>query len=235
MSEMLSNRLAPLLSKRCFSSLQTSSPFSSLSPIQPWLFIGLGNPGEKYQSTRHNVGFDMIDAFAESQGIPLTTHYFKALFGEGMVDGVPVLLAKPQTYMNLSGESVGPLAAYYKLPLNRILVAFDDMDLPCGVLRLQPKGGFGRHNGLKCVIYHFRRNQEFCRLRIGIGRPPGQMDPKAFVLQKFNRTGRERIDSAIKEGVNILKMVATKGLTEAARLSNADQKYKHLRSHDLQD
>ncbi|TKV96127.1 hypothetical protein SEVIR_9G409100v4 [Setaria viridis] len=220
MSKMLSNRLAPLLSKRCFSSLQTSSPFSSLSPIQPWLFIGLGNPGEKYQSTRHNVGFDMIDAFAESQG---------------MVDGVPVLLAKPQTYMNLSGESVGPLAAYYKLPLNRILVAFDDMDLPCGVLRLQPKGGFGRHNGLKCVIYHFRRNQEFCRLRIGIGRPPGQMDPKAFVLQKFNRTGRERIDSAIKEGVNILKMVATKGLTEAARLSNADQKYKHLRSHDLQD
>uniref|UniRef100_A0A0Q3QTH5 Uncharacterized protein n=1 Tax=Setaria italica TaxID=4555 RepID=A0A0Q3QTH5_SETIT len=88
---------------------------------------------------------------------------------------------------------------------------------------------------MKCVIYHFRRNQEFCRLRIGIGRPPGQMDPKAFVLQKFNRTGRERIDSAIKEGVNILKMVATKGLTEAARLSNADQKYKHLRSHDLQD
>ncbi|KAK8450757.1 hypothetical protein SEVIR_6G086900v4 [Setaria viridis] len=118
MSEMLSNRLVPFLSKRCFSSLQTSS----LSPIQPWLFIGLGNPGEKYQSTRHNVGFDMIDAFAQSQGIPLTTHYFKALFGEGMVDGIPVLLAKPQTYMNLSGESVGPLAAYYKLPLNRVLV-----------------------------------------------------------------------------------------------------------------
>jgi len=90
----------------------------------------------------------MIDAFAQSQGIPLATHYFKALFGEGMVDGVPVLLAKPQTYMNLSGESVGPLAAYYKLPLNRVLVAFDDMDLPCGVLRLQPKGGFGRHSGL---------------------------------------------------------------------------------------
>ncbi|KAG2551942.1 hypothetical protein PVAP13_9KG442500 [Panicum virgatum] len=181
----------------------------------------------------------MIDAFAQSQGIPLATHYFKALFGEGMVDGVPVLLAKPQTYMNLSGESVGPLAAYYKLPLNRVLVAFDDMDLPCGVLRLQPKGGFGRHNGLftrlRSVIYHFRQNREFCRLRMGIGRPPGQMDPKAFVLQKFNRTSRERIDSAIKEGVNILKMVATNGLAEVARLSNADQKYKHLRSHDLQD
>uniref|UniRef100_A0A453DDP6 Aminoacyl-tRNA hydrolase n=1 Tax=Aegilops tauschii subsp. strangulata TaxID=200361 RepID=A0A453DDP6_AEGTS len=88
--------------------------------------------------------------------------------------------------------------------------------------------------GLKSVIYHFRKNREFGRLRIGIGRPPGQMDPKAFVLQKFNKTGRERIDSAIKEGCDILKMVVTKGLTEAARASNVDQKYKHLVSHDQQ-
>ncbi|KAM3298743.1 hypothetical protein ACQJBY_040294 [Aegilops geniculata] len=215
--------LAPFLSKCYISTCRTSSlpPSSSSSVIQPWLFIGLGNPGEKYQSTRHNVGFDMIDVFAESQGISLTTHHFKALFGEGVVDGVPVLLAKPQTYINLSGESAGALAAYYKLPLHRVIVAYDDTDLPCGVLRLQPKGGYGRHNGLKSVIYHFRKNREFGRLRIGIGRPPGQMDPKAFVLQKFNKTGRER-------------MVVTKGLTEAARASNVDQKYKHLVSHDQQ-
>ncbi|KAM3298757.1 hypothetical protein ACQJBY_040304 [Aegilops geniculata] len=223
-------RFAPFLSKRYVSS--SSSP--SCSAIQPWLFIGLGNPGEKYQSTRHNVGFDMIDAFAESQNISLTKNHFKALFGEGMVDGVPVLLAKPQTYINLSGESAGALAAYYKLPLHRVVVAYDDTDLPCGVLRLQPKGGYGRHNGLKSVIYHFRKNREFGRLRIGIGRPPGQMDPKAFVLQKFNKTGRERIDSAIKEGADILKMVVSKGLTEAARVANVDQKYKHLVSHDQQ-
>lgn len=237
MREKLWTRLAPFVSRRYVSTCRISSlssSSSSCSAIQPWLFVGLGNPGEKYQSTRHNVGFDMIDAFAQSQGISLTTHHFKALFGEGMVDGVPVLLAKPQTYMNLSGESAGPLAAYYKLPLNRVLVAFDDTDLPCGILRLQPKGGYGRHNGVKSMIYHFRKNREFGRLRIGIGRPPGQMDPKAFVLQKFNKTSRERIDSAIKEGVEILKMVVTKGLTEAARLSNADQKYKHLRSHDLE-
>ncbi|XP_044970986.1 CRS2-like protein, chloroplastic isoform X2 [Hordeum vulgare subsp. vulgare] len=161
-------RFAPFLSKRYVSTCRTSSlsPSSSSSVIQPWLFIGLGNPGEKYQSTRHNVGFDMIDAFAESQGISLTTHHFKALFGEGVVDGVPVLLAKPQTYINLSGESAGALAAYYKLPLHRVIVAYDDTDLPCGVLRLQPKGGYGRHNGLKSVIYHFRKNREFGRLRI---------------------------------------------------------------------
>ncbi|XP_048559807.1 CRS2-like protein, chloroplastic isoform X2 [Triticum urartu] len=191
-------RLAPFLSKRYVSS--SSSP--SCSAIQPWLFIGLGNPGEKYQSTRHNVGFDMIDAFAESQNISLTKNHFKALFGEGMVDGIPVLLAKPQTYINLSGESAGALAAYYKLPLHRVVVAYDDTDLPCGVLRLQPKGGYGRHNGLKSVIYHFRKNREFGRLRVGIGRPPGQMDPKAFVLQKFNKTGRERqgFDRGSKSG-----------------------------------
>ncbi|XP_037487916.1 CRS2-like protein, chloroplastic isoform X1 [Triticum dicoccoides] len=224
-------RFAPFLSKRYVSS--SSSP--SCSAIQPWFFVGLGNPGEKYQSTRHNVGFDMIDAFAESQNISLTKNHFKALFGEGMVDGVPVLLAKPQTYINLSGESAGALAAYYKLPLHRVVVAYDDTDLPCGVLRLQPKGGYGRHNGLKSVIYHFRKNREFGRLRIvGIGRPPGQMDPKAFVLQKFNKTGRELIDSAIKEGADILKMVVSKGLTEAARVANVDQKYKHLVSHDQQ-
>lgn len=175
----------------------------------------------------------MIDAFAGSQGIPMTTVHCKALFGEGMVGGTPVLLAKPQTYMNLSGESTGPLAAYYKLPLNRVIVMYDDMDLPCGVLRVQSKGGHGRHKGLKNVIYHFRGNREFGRLRIGIGRPPGQMDPKAFLLQKFNTTARERIDSALQEGVEILKMLVAKGLTECARSANTDQKYKHLRLQTL--
>ncbi|GJN07893.1 hypothetical protein PR202_ga25764 [Eleusine coracana subsp. coracana] len=207
MREMLRKNLTLFISRHYISSFQTSSLSSSTvgSPIQPWLFIGLGNPGEKYQSTRHNVsctshlvGFDMIDAFAQSEGIPMTTHYFKALFGQGMVDGVPILLAKPQTYMNLSGESAGPLAAYYKLPLNRVLVAYDDMDLPCGVLRLQPKGGYGRHNGLVDLVFiiFFRRQPSTCcnLTYLGIGRPPGQMDPKAFVLQKFNRTGRERVN-----------------------------------------
>ncbi|KAJ4814943.1 Peptidyl-tRNA hydrolase family protein [Rhynchospora pubera] len=225
---MSSPAMAARLLRR-FSSAASSPPCS-----QPWLFIGLGNPGEKYKHTRHNVGFDMIDAFARSQGIPMTTVHCKALFGEGMVEGVPVLLAKPQTYMNLSGESTGPLAAYYKLPLNRVLVMYDDTDLPCGVLRLQPKGGHARHNGLKNVIYHFRGNREFSRLRIdlngsGIGRPPGQMDPKAFLLQPFNKTARERIDSAVEESVDILRTVILQGLTEAARLYNTEQKYKHLR------
>ncbi|XP_024985567.1 peptidyl-tRNA hydrolase, mitochondrial [Cynara cardunculus var. scolymus] len=199
---------------------------------RPWLFVGLGNPGDKFKGTRHNVGFNMIDTFAESQGIAMDTVFCKAIFGKGIVDGVPVLLAKPQTYMNLSGESSGPLAAYYKLPLNRVVVFHDDMDLPCGVLRLQPKGGHGSHNGMKNVIYHFRGNREFVRLRIGIGKPPGQMDPKAFLLQKFNATAQERIDVGLKEGVAALKELVTKGVVESARVFNNEQKYKHIKVAD---
>ncbi|KAI9075751.1 hypothetical protein K1719_042237 [Acacia pycnantha] len=200
---------------------------------RPWLFVGLGNPGEKYKGTRHNVGFEMIDAFSESHGIAMDTVHCKALFGQGIVGEVPVFLAKPQTYMNLSGESAGPMAAYYKLPLDRVLVIHDDMNLPCGVLRLHDKGGHGSHNGLKSVIYHFRGNKEFCRLRIGIGRPPGQMDPKAFLLQKFNVAARQRIDGALEEGVEALKLLLSRGLRESARRFNEEQKYKHLRVQTL--
>ncbi|KAI3523511.1 hypothetical protein L1887_01695 [Cichorium endivia] len=202
---------------------------TAIQSPRPWLFVGLGNPGDKFKGTRHNVGFNMIDTFAESLGIAMDSVFCKAIFGKGTLDGVPVLLAKPQTYMNLSGESSGPLAAYYKLPLNRVVVFHDDMDLPCGVLRLQPKGGHGSHNGMKSVIHHFHGNREFARLRIGIGKPPGQMDPKAFLLQKFNATAQERIDVGLKEGVDALKELVTKGLEESSRSFNTDQKYKHIK------
>ncbi|XP_047322645.1 peptidyl-tRNA hydrolase, mitochondrial [Impatiens glandulifera] len=200
---------------------------------QPWLFVGLGNPGDKFKGTRHNVGFEMIDAFAESQGISMDTVFCKASFGKGLVRDVPIFLSKPQTYMNLSGESSGPLAQYYKLPINRIVVFHDDMSLPCGVLRLQPKGGHAGHNGLKNVIHHFRGIKDFGRLRIGIGSPPGQMDPKAFLLQKFNAIARERIDAALPEGVDVLKQIIHIGFTESSRRFNIEQKYKHIRFQTL--
>uniref|UniRef100_A0A2P2IYF1 Peptidyl-tRNA hydrolase n=1 Tax=Rhizophora mucronata TaxID=61149 RepID=A0A2P2IYF1_RHIMU len=208
------------VTRRCF--------YTAATTTRPWLFVGLGNPGEKFKGTRHNVGFEMIDALAESQGIPMETVHCKAIFGQGFVGEAPVLLAKPQTYMNLSGESAGPLAAYYKLPLSRVIVFHDDMTLPCGVLRFQDKGGHGCHNGLKSVIHNFRGNREFTRLRIGIGRPPGRMDPKAFLLQKFNAMARDQIDAALPEGVAALKSILAKDLTETARCFNKEQKYKHL-------
>ncbi|XP_059287148.1 peptidyl-tRNA hydrolase, mitochondrial-like isoform X2 [Lycium ferocissimum] len=138
-----------------------------------------------------------------------------------------------QYIVKLCLEKTGPLAAYYKLPLNRVVVFHDDMDLPCGVLRLHPEGGHYRHNGLKSVIYHFRGNREFPRLRIGIGRPPGQMDPKAFKLQKFNATARERIDAALREGAHALEQVLAKGFSESSRCFNTMQKYKHIRLQTL--
>lgn len=217
------------VSRRCFCTAPAAAP----TTLSPWLFVGLGNPGEKFKGTRHNVGFEMIDAFAGSLGISMNIPLCKALFGEGFVGDAPVLLAKPQTYMNLSGESAGPLAAYYKLPLNRVIVFHDDMELPCGVFRLQEKGGHGCHRGLKSVINHFRGNREFARLRIGIGRPPGQMDPKAFLLQKFNATARERIDAALPEGVVALRCILFEGSTRTARWFNQEQKYKYIRSETM--
>ncbi|WVY95807.1 hypothetical protein V8G54_027958 [Vigna mungo] len=113
----------------------------------PWLIVGLGNPGKKYAATRHNVGFEMVDAIAEAEGISVNTVSFKALFGKGLIGDVPVILAKPQTSMNSSGESVGAIVSYYKIPLKQVLVIFDDLDLPFAKLRLLPKGGHGGHNG----------------------------------------------------------------------------------------
>ncbi|XP_070012788.1 peptidyl-tRNA hydrolase, mitochondrial-like [Nicotiana sylvestris] len=206
--------------------------FCTCSP-RPWLFFGLGDPGDKYRGTRHNVCFEMLDSFAESLGIHMETAHCKAMFGKGFVSGVLVLLAKPETCMNLSGESAGPLAAYYNILLTRVVVFHDDMDLPCGVLCLHPKGGHHSHNGLKSMIYHFCGNREFPRLRIGVGRPPGQMDTKAFMLQKFNATARERIDAALLEGVHALKQVLSKGFSESSKCFNIEQKYKHIRLQSL--
>ncbi|KAI4381285.1 hypothetical protein MLD38_007370 [Melastoma candidum] len=138
---------------------------------RPWLFVGLGNPGEKYHGTCHKCRDDRRVCGI----IRLFT---------GAVGDAGVFLTKPQTGMNLSGESAGPLAAYCKMPLNRVIVFHDDMGVPCRVLLLQDKGCHGRHNGLKTVIYHFQGNS--------IGNPPGQMDPKAFLLQNFIVAGRER-------------------------------------------
>ncbi|KAF3431771.1 hypothetical protein FNV43_RR26507 [Rhamnella rubrinervis] len=158
----------------------------------PWLIVGLGNPGNKYHGTRHNVGFEMIDSISQAQGIAMNTIQSKALIGIGSIEEVPILLVKPQSYMNFSGESVGPLAAHYQVPLRHILLIYDEMSLPNGVLRLQPKGGHGHHNGVKSVMGHLDGRREFPRLCIGIGNPPGTMDIKAFLLQKFSTVERHQ-------------------------------------------
>ncbi|KAG0494914.1 hypothetical protein HPP92_005908 [Vanilla planifolia] len=168
-------------------SLSASSCAGDASQFKPWLLVGLGNPGKTYQGTRHNVGFEMLDAIAEAEGISVSSIRFKALIGKGHIGDVPVMLAKPQTFMNASGESVGSLVSYFNIPLNQLLLMYDDLDLPFGKLRLLPKGGHGGQNGMRSVINHLKGSRDFPRLRIGIGRPPGR-----WTLLLFPQTLHQR-------------------------------------------
>jgi PTH1 family peptidyl-tRNA hydrolase len=149
------------------------------------LIVGLGNPGRAYAFNRHNVGFMVVDKLALRAGIDLRRVQSKAIVGSGRLADRPVIFAKPQTSMNLSGESVGALANFYRVPPAAILVIYDELDIPFGVIRLREKGGAGGHNGMRSLIQHL--GNDFPRLRLGIGRPPGRMDPAAFVLQDFGR------------------------------------------------
>ncbi|KAK2361719.1 Chloroplastic group IIB intron splicing facilitator CRS2-A, chloroplastic [Trifolium repens] len=193
----------------------------------PWLIVGLGNPGNKYHGTRHNVGFEIIDSLSRNEGIPMNTIQSKALIGLGSIGEVPVLLAKPQTYMNFSGESVGPLAAYYRVPLRHILLVYDETSLPNGVLKLQPKGGHGHHNGLKNVIGHLDGCRDFPRLAIGIGNPPGTMDLRAFLLQKFSSVERKQVDESLEQGVQAIRTLVLNGFNHHINRFNLGQKYKY--------
>ncbi|CAI9758401.1 unnamed protein product [Fraxinus pennsylvanica] len=193
----------------------------------PWLIVGLGNPGNKYHGTRHNVGFEMIDRVSQAEGILMNTIQSKALIGIGSIGEVPVLLAKPQTYVNFNGESVGPLAAYYQVPLRHILLMYDEISLPNGVLRLQPKGGHGHHNGVKSVMEHLDGRREFPRFCIGIGNPPGTMDMKAFLLQKFSAKERERVDAAMEQAVEAVRTLVLEGFSSRITRFNLGQKYKY--------
>ena len=153
------------------------------------LIVGLGNPGSEYQSTRHNMGFAAIDYISEKQGISVKKSKHQALIGEGILGGERVVLAKPMTYMNLSGDAVSALARWYKVEPSDILVIYDDMDLPVGQMRLRPSGSAGGHNGMKSIILRLSSDQ-FPRLRIGIGRKENS-DTIDYVLGKLNREEQE--------------------------------------------
>ncbi|KAK4804332.1 hypothetical protein SAY86_004149 [Trapa natans] len=218
-----------------------STSFSPLTPVasselpsvevkkqHPWLVVGLGNPGKRYQGTRHNVGFELLDAIAEAEGIPVKSVNFKSLFGKGFIGSVPVILAKPQTFMNVSGESVAPIVSYYKIPLNQVIVLYDDLDLPLAKLRLLPKGGHGGHNGMRSIIDRFKGSRDFPRLRIGIGRPPGKMDAANFVLASFNRSEREELDFALQRGVEAVRILVLEGFNKSATFVNTTKSMEQL-------
>ena len=157
---------------------------SSSGPIE-WLIVGLGNPGSKYDGTRHNAGFRALDAYCAKSGQRIDRMKFKALVGEGQFGGKRVLFLKPQTFMNLSGESVRDAAEFYKIPPERILVIFDDISLDVGRIRVRPKGSAGGQNGVKNIIYHLK-SDAFPRVKIGIGaKPHPDYDLADWVLSRF--------------------------------------------------
>ncbi|XP_075491400.1 peptidyl-tRNA hydrolase, mitochondrial-like [Primulina tabacum] len=191
---------------------------------KPWLLVGLGNPGKRYVGTRHNVGFELVDFIAEAEGIALGGVSFKSSFGKGFIGDFPVMLAKPQTFMNASGESVGAIVSYYKIPLKQVLVILDDMDLPFGKLRLLPKGGHAGHNGMRSIMSHFKGSQDFPRLRIGIGRPPGKMDPVNFVLRPFNKEEAEELEFTFHNGLKAVRILVQENFNKAATFVNSSAK-----------
>ena len=161
------------------------------------IIVGLGNPGAKYAGTRHNVGFSVILKLADKYNISLTEKKHKAEFGKGIIEGEKVILAMPQTYMNLSGESVRELMDYYKCDCSDIIVIYDDIDLAVGRLRIREKGSAGGHNGMKNIILHLG-SQEFTRIRVGVGQKPKNMDLADYVLSRFPKDERVLMEEAFE-------------------------------------
>ena len=159
-----------------------------------FLIVGLGNIGKEYATTRHNIGFWVADELARRYDMTFGKKERKAVCADGIIKDQRVIIAKPQTYMNLSGEAVRSLVDFYKIPLNQIIVIHDDLDLALGTLRIRANGSAGGQNGVKSIIQHLG-TQDFARVRCGIGRPPGRLDPAVYVLQPF--TGDDAITATI--------------------------------------
>lgn len=160
------------------------------------LVVGLGNPGKQYEKTRHNIGFEVIDALSERLNIPLNLAKFQGVYGVGHIHGEKVFLLKPLTYMNLSGESIRAMMDYFEINDDELVVIYDDLDLPVGKIRLRQKGSAGGHNGIKSTIAHLG-TQEFNRIRVGIDRPPSGMKVPDYVLGRFSKEEQEAMSEVI--------------------------------------
>ena len=188
------------------------------------IIIGLGNPGKEYHRTRHNVGFDVIDVLSEKLNIPLTKSAMYGLIGEGYIGGEKVLLVKPQTFMNLSGQCVTELVSWYKADLANVMVIFDDIDLPLGKLRLRKDGSAGTHNGMRSIIGLLGR-QDFPRLRVGVGKKPEGWDLANWVLSHYQTEEDRKVqfDAFLRAADTVIDWVKN-GMDSAMRTANTQGK-----------
>ena len=185
------------------------------------LVVGLGNPGREYDDTRHNIGFRVVDVVADRIRTSVDDKKFKALVGRGRLGDDSALLMKPQKYMNLSGESVGPAVGFFKASTDDVIVIHDDLDLPLGRLKLKRGGGHGGHNGLRSLIKHLP-DDRFIRVRIGIGRPPPEWDTADYVLSKFRREEWADVDRVVAHAADSIEAICRDGISKAMAQFNQD-------------
>ena len=197
-------------------------PTASESDGDFTLIVGLGNPGREYAGNRHNVGFQIADRVAAAHQLSFSKVQQRAMIALGRLRDHRVVIAKPQTFMNDSGRAVGALLNFYKIPLERLIVIFDDLDLPFGTLRLRSDGGAGGHNGMRSIIGQLGTNQ-YARLRVGIGRPPGRMDPAAFVLQDFGRDEALELPGLLDRAVQAVETFVVADINTAMNQFNSSQ------------
>lgn len=189
------------------------------------LIVGLGNPTKEYENTRHNIGFMAIDTIGSAYGISVNTAKHKALIGKGMVEGEKVILAKPLTYMNLSGEAVREISDYYKIPAEDVIVIYDDTTLDVGFMRIRKKGSAGGHNGMKSIIAHLG-TEDFPRVKIGIGeKRPGQ-DLADYVLSRFPKEDKEALAKVLDDAKKAIALMVWDDIGEAMNLYNKKKEKK---------
>ena len=186
-----------------------------------FIIAGLGNPTSQYEGTRHNIGFDVMDALAEKYNISISEKKHKALCGKGVIEGAKVLLVKPQTYMNLSGESIAEILNYYKLDAEEdFLVVFDDISLAPGNIRIRKKGSAGGHNGIKNIIA-MTGTQNFKRIKVGVGEKPKGWDLADYVLGRFSDEDRKKVNDAIEDAIGAVSMILRGETDQAMNCYNA--------------
>lgn len=187
--------------------------------IKMYVIVGLGNPGDRYAETKHNIGFITIDYLAEQHSIKMNKTKHKGIIGEGAMGGEKILLVKPQTFMNLSGQCVMDIVNFYKVPASNLIVIYDDIDLPVGKVRIRPNGSSGTHNGMRSIIYLIN-NQEFPRVRIGVGKQPEYMDLADYVMTKFNGEEKPLMEDAIKKSATAVEEIVKSGINIAMNKYN---------------
>lgn len=188
-----------------------------------YIIAGLGNPSKEYEKTRHNAGFDAVDVLAEKLGVQIEEKKHRALCARGVIGGERVLLMKPQTFMNLSGESIRDAADFYKVDPEHIIILYDDISLDVGQLRIRTKGSAGGHNGIKSIIAHLG-SQEFPRIKIGVGAKPDRMDLADYVLGRFSQTDRTVMEDAFQEAADGAQMLILEGAEAAMNRYNGGRK-----------